>query len=398
MTNKIKVLYFTDNYNIDGGGAEKIFFQQIKDFKNDKNIEIYSAGFGQFERKEKKVRIFKETNNSLLKHIYRLFFHPLMYLKLKKHFNIIKPDIIHLHNINKYTLSLIKACSGFKVVMTVHDYKLVCPTQTNVHKDLKICKKGFNNKCIFEHRHNYNIFTYLSLLYLFYNRNKALKKKVSKFISPSPQLKEYLQKQGFKNVVFIPNKISTNKNYKKNEKNKHLDILYVGMLEKNKGVDILIKYFQRFIKINNQKNLRLLIAGTGSYEDKIRNYIQKKKCKNVILLGWVNPEKYYKSSKILVLPNIFFENLPTVILEAMSVGLPVLASDRGGANYLIDNNDNGFLFNILDFNSFNEKLKILLNNKKIYQKIIKKSKIKFNQIKKSVDLNTEIIEIYKSIL
>ena len=90
----------------------------------------------------------------------------------KKPLFLVNPEIIHLHNINKYTFSLLFALRGYKVVQTVHDYSLICPTIWNVHNDLKPCPTGITRFCFWDHKRGNNIFVYLSVLYFNFKRNK----------------------------------------------------------------------------------------------------------------------------------------------------------------------------------------------------------------------------------
>ncbi|MCK5108037.1 MAG: glycosyltransferase, partial [Nanoarchaeota archaeon] len=124
---KIKLLLFTDNYNPNGGGAEKVFFNLIKEFKKE-NIKVNSFGFGSNNTENKNYKIIKETKYLFFRHFWRLFFNVSKYIQIRRYVKKINPDVIHIHNINKYTPSLLLALRGFNVIQTVHDYSLICPT------------------------------------------------------------------------------------------------------------------------------------------------------------------------------------------------------------------------------------------------------------------------------
>ena len=91
--------------------------------------------------------------------------------------------------------------------------------------------------------------------------------------------------------------------------------------------------------------------------------------------------KIYNLSDILIFPSRQ-DNLPNVVIEAMSTGLPVIGFDIGGMKDLIKNNFNGYLCNPFDINDFSKKLNNLILKKHLRKKFsinsINYSKKKFN--------------------
>jgi glycosyltransferase involved in cell wall biosynthesis len=125
---------------------------------------------------------------------------------------------------------------------------------------------------------------------------------------------------------------------------KHLNLLFVGSLNKIKGIDILIDA----CKILHQKDVKfkLRIIGKGCLDGQIRNDI-KRACMSsqICLQGAVQRlllGDYYCESDIVCVPSIN-DPLPTVVLEALVSGVPVIASDTGGIPYMINNGFNGIL-------------------------------------------------------
>ncbi len=121
--------------------------------------------------------------------------------------------------------------------------------------------------------------------------------------------------------------------------------LSVGRLdEKQKAFSLLINAF----KILGEKHidLDLVLVGKGPDEVMYKRLIQKRALQTRIhLLGKVSDEELaclYKSCDLFVLSSNF-EALPLVLLEAMSYGKPVVATNTGGTNEIIENNLNGVL-------------------------------------------------------
>ena len=124
------------------------------------------------------------------------------------------------------------------------------------------------------------------------------------------------------------------------------------------------KAFKELIKKN--ANLKLLIAGNGEQENKIKKYIAKNNLsKNIILLGYVeNIYPYFKNSNGFILTSLW-EDPGFVLIEAAYCRTPILSSDAWpGPVELIKNNYNGVVFETSNMNSFLKKFEIFSNLKK----------------------------------
>jgi len=118
--------------------------------------------------------------------------------------------------------------------------------------------------------------------------------------------------------------------------------LFVGMLNRRKGVDILLKIWE-----TNKINAKLVLCGPRGFDDKINRRLDNLINDNIIEMGMVdhrNLDEYYLSSDYLIFPTRM-EGLPNVVLESMSFGLPIIANNLDGVtNYLLgDKNERGLL-------------------------------------------------------
>src|SRR5690349_18797859 len=102
----MKVLLITDNHTREGGGAEKHFFTLKQALKNYSGIQVTSLGFGSCVHPQKDERVLSETSFKAFRQLWRLFLNPLKYWQIRTAINQIRPDIIHIHNLKKYTPSL----------------------------------------------------------------------------------------------------------------------------------------------------------------------------------------------------------------------------------------------------------------------------------------------------
>ena len=127
------------------------------------------------------------------------------------------------------------------------------------------------------------------------------------------------------------------------------EIIFVGRLVERKGVEYLIKAFAR---IAESIPHRLIIIGDGPERENLENLAASlEKKQRVIFTGTITDDelkRYYQSCSFLVLPAVYdkkgdTEGLGVVLLEAMSYGKPVIASEVGGITDIVVDGKNGFL-------------------------------------------------------
>lgn len=118
-------------------------------------------------------------------------------------------------------------------------------------------------------------------------------------------------------------------------------VLFVGRFAANKGIDLLMSVIAKMKRKGLASKFHFHLVGKGPLHARIS---EKCKAGNVTFHGFVQDEdltKLYAKADVFVLPT-FFEGMPTVILEAMASGLPIIATDTGAIAELVDDT-NGFL-------------------------------------------------------
>lgn len=145
-------------------------------------------------------------------------------------------------------------------------------------------------------------------------------------------------------------------------------ILYLGVLVKRKGVHDLLRALQKLLKEDENSEIVLTIAGSGSEETRLKNYVIKNGLSSCVeFVGWADDKKKKElllSSQILILPS-YNEGLPMAILEAMSYGIPIISTDVGDISCAVKNGINGYLVNPGDIQSMASSIsKIAFNRKK----------------------------------
>lgn len=137
-------------------------------------------------------------------------------------------------------------------------------------------------------------------------------------------------------IVEIPNAVILPSQPKKKIFNKGLlKGLFLARFAHNKGIDILFSAIDELNQRGYADKYHFVLGGKGPLYE---YYKQRNTADNVTLLGFVDDadiEKTYESADFFVFPTLF-EGMPTVVLEAMCYGLPVIVSDVGATKVLVD--------------------------------------------------------------
>ena len=114
-------------------------------------------------------------------------------------------------------------------------------------------------------------------------------------------------------------------------RDENVNILFVGRLEKRKGLGDLLRGYEFMRERVSQS--RLIIVGDGPLRGKVESYISRHRLANVVMAGYVPDSvkpRYYSSADIFCAPATGAESFGIVLLEAMASGLPVVATEVPG--------------------------------------------------------------------
>ncbi|MFH4963795.1 glycosyltransferase family 4 protein [Gaetbulibacter sp. M235] len=271
--------------------------------------------------------------------------------KIKKIFNVFKPDILFTNNLSGFSThvwSLAKS-NNIKIVHTLRDYYLQCP------KTVKF-KKGKNcNKLCFDCK-------MLSFLKKEASKNIDFVIGISNFV-----LQDHLKEGYFKDV---PNQVIYN-GFKFNDEifakkelpqGETIVFGYIGQLNKSKGVELLLNIFAHFDKSDKWK---LKIAGKAD-ENYLKKLKQINESKSVEFLGFVNSSDFFNKIDVLIVPSLWNEPFGRVVLEGIIKNKVVIGSNVGGIKELLSENPN-FLFDPNDKDDLLRVLKSVFSNRNILQ-------------------------------
>lgn len=278
-------------------------------------------------------------------HIHKLFVER-FFKKLNKEF-----DIIHIHSPLSPYLNYLK---GIPTILTVHTSLLEDIRHYQVHNLSAMGQK---------------LTTYVAG----YPLMMKLIKHSNVVTTVSSAVAKEIQEYYGRTPIVVGNAVDERKFYPSDDRVGEY-VLYVGRLDYRKGLIDLIKAAQ--ILKDNIRTIKILIVGTGPLYEYIRAIIRKNDLNNIELTGYVPWKRLlwlYRNAEIFVFPS-HYEGLPTVVLEAMACGLPVVASDISAHRDVIINGYNGLLSKKGSPDSIAENILTLIENEKLQRKLGKNAR------------------------
>lgn len=253
---------------------------------------------------------------------------------------ILKPgafDIIWYNNVSLIGgPALLSYGDGLKIY-EAHEHWLVCPTHVLWRKNRELCDARQCLTCSIAYRRPPQLWRKME----FFARQLD---QVDGFIAKSEFSRNKHREFGFPKEMqvvpyFLPDSPPTPVHEEGPVHNRPY-FLFVGRLEKIKGLDDIIPVFA------NYPDADLLILGTGSYEPRLKQLANG--IPNVEFLGRLAQEelsKYYKEAIALIVPSVCFETFGIILIESFREGTPVIARRIGPFEEIVNKCDGGLLFN-----------------------------------------------------
>lgn len=357
------------------GGSESHFIGLVNLLrKNNYEVIVFSTK-NKYNIKEAEKDYFIDELEMRLGNFlngFNLFYNWQAIRTLKKIIHKEKPQIAHLHNISHhFSPAIIKVLknNNIPIIMTVHDYKLICPNYKLFNKN-KICKKCRMgkyyqcalNKCV---KDSY-LASLIMTLEAYWVKWKKYYDLVDIFIAPSHFMRNTLINNGFssKKVIYLPNFLEISNKDIKAIGGDGKYVLFFGRISPEKGLDFLVKSFG---EIKN-KDVKLKIVGNGPWENNLNEMIDSLGlAQRIDFLGYKSKEELKEivaRSELVIVPSIWYENAPYTILESYAFKKAVLGCEIGGIKEMIKVDKTGALFKPNDFGEFVKKIDYLLDNPK----------------------------------
>lgn len=340
------------------GGSETVFFSTCELLRNHGHEVVDFCLKWPENLPSPSDRYFaesKESRRGLLRvpmNIVSYFYHFGAARRLRQLIEREKPDIAQVHliwgQLSPSVLKVLRKC-GIPVVITLHDFRLVCPASVMRNGRGEICEqcagRSFTRcvaNCCCKGSRSLSVMMAAEQ----YFRNT--------FFHPASLVDGVLYVSDFsrrKHIQYMPELQDLPSETIYNTAPEIADApvmpspepywLYFGRLSEEKGVETLLEVFRR------HPEHRLIIAGTGPLAPALRDAISSEKIPNITLAGFVSGtplRKLIGEASFVVVPSECYENNPLSIVEAYAVATPVVATDIGGIPEIVPDGSTGFLF------------------------------------------------------
>ncbi|WP_323754011.1 glycosyltransferase [Marinobacter sp.] len=270
-----------------------------------------------------------------------------------------RPDIVHAFAIyGRLTPSILDAAreANVPVVLSCNDYKHICPNYKLFHHGrlCEDCKGGrfysaLLNRCC----HDSLAVSAVSMLEAYvHDRLDVWRKNVDCFLFASRFMAEKTEEfwgKGRVNMDFLRNPFDADAHHVPLNAGDYL--LYFGRLIDEKGVDVLVEAARR------APGVSVVIVGDGPDREALGRAAETLDNVRVVGPAWGEELKeWLRGARAVVVPSLWHENFPYVILQAFAAGKPVIGAERGGIPELVQDGPHGWLFEPLDVTQLEERM------------------------------------------
>ena len=382
---KKNILIVHNYYQIPGGEDTVVANEKTMLEKHGHKVILYSRNNAELKQMSK-IRILFLP--------FTTVFNLRTYKEIKKQIRRENIDVVHVHNtLNLISPAVYYAARSMKVpvVQTVHNFRLLCPGAT-FYRDGHICEDCVKNglKCAVKYScyRGSKAQTLVCAISTWLHRTTGIYGKINYICLTEFNKDKLLQLKHIKpERVFVkPNFVENNSFIPEEERLNQF--VFVGRLDKLKGVDILFEAWKRM----GEGAIKLIVCGMGPMEGWCKSFI-KENVVNIEMRGFVPNDEALKiiaNSKALVLPTQWYEGFPMSIVEAFSVGTPVICSDLGNAGSVVEEGITGYKF---QFNSIEDMITCVMKCDSICESTVSKYYEKYTE-KRNYAL---LIDVYENL-
>jgi len=342
------------------------------------------------------------------------FFNPNLEPVFNQVLDASKPDVVHFHHLGgglSTSLPRLVRRRGIPMLLTLHDFWYMCPRSHLLTSDGQLCPgpegglrctqcwmddhgvaavkpslqrlrelglrnvlrrlPGYFHNLIFPPQNLPQAFYHTMQLMLRDGYFRRLLARFDLLLSPSRFLRERFVDWGLPadRLRHIPNGIDPSKFHDLGRDlpmGENLQAIYAGAIQGHKGLDILIDAFNQLV----EAPVELRIYGNTESTSQIKQYARslRARCRNprVSFAGaFPNDQigQVMAGADFVIVPSIWYENCPMIILEALHAGRPVIASNIGGMAELIRDGVNGLTFRVGDAGHLAQRIRSVCENR-----------------------------------
>jgi glycosyltransferase involved in cell wall biosynthesis len=247
-------------------------------------------------------------------------------------------DVIHYHNISLMGGPSVLRLGRALKLYTAHEYWLVCPTHVLFKFNEVACVEKQCLLCTLKYRRPPQFWRYTALI-------ERCLREIDCLLAPSHFAQEKLRADGVRcPMTVLPHFVPIPQmDVQTNAKESRPYFLFVGRLEKLKGVQDLIRIFAQY------REAELVIVGSGDYASSLREQAQG--LKHVRFLGTLHSSEIselYRGAIAVLVPSLCYETFGLIAAEAFAHGTPVIARRIGALTEIVEQSGGGRLFDTLE--------------------------------------------------
>jgi glycosyltransferase involved in cell wall biosynthesis len=296
-------------------------------------------------------------------------------IQSKKIFDIIRPDLIQLYKFNSLSFSVMDSAIELNIplILTVYDYWYFCPAGFFIDINGNICDREKKN-CLKCNAYREFVPFFRRMIRL---RNQFIEryiKKISRFVVLSDSSARILNECGIpeNKITIIPQVLQSDVSEEPNVPSKieSGSIFFAGWMDFKKGLHVIIKAMPKIVeRIPEVKLYVLFPGGSSEYQKKIYELINSLGLKEkIILIGKTPREKFLsklRKTNCVIIPEQWENMSPVILMEAMALGKPVVASSIGGIPEFAQDKVTGFLVKRDSPDEFADKITTILSDKNL---------------------------------
>jgi glycosyltransferase involved in cell wall biosynthesis len=327
----LKILQIHNFYQLAGGEDSVVANERSILEQAGHRVELLSANNASISGVREKIRTFlntkyNETARAELSRVLRAY----------------QPDVVHVHNFFPlFSPSIFDACSqsGFPLVHTLHNFRPLCASATlfRAGRPCELCLDGHTYHAVVHRCYRGSIIGSLAAanMIAYHRRTHTWSTAANRYIALTSFARDKFVSAGFPadRIAIKPNFAS---DPRISDPKSRYGALFVGRLSPEKGIQTLLEAWANV-------DYPLLIIGDGPQRDAL-DVIKSPNIKYLGQLAKHDVSAAMSTAQMIIIPSLWYEGFPMVLIEALSHGLPVVASRIGALAEIVQDRVTGCLF------------------------------------------------------
>lgn len=359
----MKILY-TWNYHRGGNGATNAILNSIELSRQ--------AGF-EVETFTRDSRLLPEGISGRLQAAASAIYAPESVRAFREVLTRFRPDVVHAYELFPLLSPwILPVCKEFEipVILNCDDYFLTCPNR-NHFREGAVCTKcvGGNEFNVLKYNcrgsipESLVVFAYTTMI----RQTEILSRNVTRFVAGSKFTRQWIvENAGIapERVVHIPYPVRVPETVADPAEGTYVS--YAGRFVMEKGIDL-------FVEAGRKLGIPFKLSRNESYPV---NVPLPPEMEVVVTRGREDLDEYYRKARLLVFPSRWFETFGLVAAESMSHGIPVVAARIGTGTDLVNDGEDGFLFEAGNADDLAKKVELLWSKPELCREFGRKARAK----------------------